>query len=52
MKELRPDLIIVALTANKEAETKELCLSSGMNGYMTKPFSAEKAEFIIDKYMT
>jgi|GEM_PF-4979308 CheY-like chemotaxis protein len=43
--------LIVALTANKEADVKEKCLLSGMNDYMTKPFSLEKADYIINKFM-
>lgn len=38
---------IVALTANAQAETKDLCLSIGMQCFITKPFKSEDIKGII-----
>lgn len=41
---------IVALTANTLDNGEEKCLQAGMNGYLSKPFSAEELNAAIEKY--
>jgi len=43
---------IIALTAHLSDETHQQCLSSGMDGALSKPLSYEKAEKIIHAYAT
>jgi signal transduction histidine kinase/DNA-binding response OmpR family regulator len=39
--EIKPDVPIIALTANVVKGIEQECLSSGMNGYLAKPFSPD-----------
>jgi len=41
---------IVALTANALDNDEEKCLQAGMNGYLSKPFSAEDLNAMIEKF--
>ena len=40
--------LIVALTAHNESEYIEKAKSQGMQGYLTKPFTAEDAKNIVN----
>jgi CheY-like chemotaxis protein len=40
--ELPTRVTIVAVTANAMKEDKEVCLDSGMDGYITKPFKSDE----------
>jgi signal transduction histidine kinase/CheY-like chemotaxis protein len=42
---------IIALTADAMKEDKELCLRSGMNHFISKPFRLEEIEFIMNNYL-
>lgn len=44
--------IIVALTANALKETRERCLHSGMNDYLTKPVSYTELKAVLLKYVS
>ena len=46
---LRP-VPIVALTANYDSSAAAICLQAGMNDFMLKPLSKEKAKAILDKF--
>jgi PAS domain S-box-containing protein len=41
---------IVAMTANAMAEDRQLCLESGMNDYLAKPFSAEQLHHLLQGF--
>ena len=43
--------IIVALTANALKDTRDRCLASGMNDYMTKPISYEELKDVLRKHL-
>lgn len=42
---------IAALTANTDAETRERCLSLGMDGVITKPISLEKMQTVFTELL-
>ncbi|MGN0642459.1 MAG: response regulator [Huintestinicola sp.] len=42
---------IIALTADVVSGTREKIIASGMDGYLTKPFKAEKLQSVIYKYL-
>ncbi len=41
---------IIALTANKGSDIESRCLEAGMNEYLMKPLSLEKAQELLAKY--
>lgn len=41
---------IIAMTANPPAYNREKCMSIGMDGYFSKPFTVEKFHVLIKKY--
>jgi CheY-like chemotaxis protein len=47
-----PPVVIVALTANEKADIKFDCYASGMNHYLSKPFSTEKAFYIKERFFS
>ena len=49
IKELYPDLPIIAVTAFLLTETKEMAMEAGCDDYFTKPISQEQLLEIIDK---
>lgn len=50
MPELK-DLPIVALTANALSGDRQRCLDAGMSDYLTKPFTREQLETMLDKWL-
>jgi len=42
--------VIIALTADATEETRQMCLSAGMNDYMSKPIQAEKLNKQLEKW--
>ena len=42
IKEVHPKLKIVALTASALSEVQEKVVKSGMDGYVTKPFTPDE----------
>ncbi len=44
--------IIVAMTANAMPGSKEECLDTGMNDYMSKPFTLEGIQSMLIKWAT
>jgi CheY-like chemotaxis protein len=42
---------IVALTANAVKGDRELCLSAGMDGYLTKPIDPESLVELVESYL-
>jgi len=51
IKEIRPELPIIAQTAYASNDEREIILSSGMDDYLTKPIDSEKLRAIIKKYL-
>ena len=52
-RKLEPEqrsLPIIALTARATAEDRRLCMTAGMNDFMTKPVNAEQLKDIIEKH--
>ena len=48
---INKNLIIIAMTANAMSGDREICLNSGMNDYISKPFNPYQLISIINKYM-
>ncbi|HTN33320.1 MAG TPA: ATP-binding protein [Marinobacter sp.] len=44
------DLPIIAVTANAMQGDRDACLASGMNDYITKPFSRDQLESVINRW--
>ena len=44
--------IIIAITANAMEGDKDKCLKSGMDDYLSKPYSVEEMRSMIDKWLT
>ena len=42
---------IIACTAGSQENEKEVALSFGMNGILSKPFTKEELEKVLDKYL-
>ncbi len=42
---------IVALTANYDESKKSVCLDAGMDDFMTKPLTKEKAQEVITRFI-
>ena len=45
-----PRLPIVALTANAFSEDRELCLASGMDDFLAKPFTVDQLENVVARW--
>ncbi|MCF6239769.1 MAG: ATP-binding protein [Bacteroidales bacterium] len=52
IKKIRPDLVIIAQTANAMPKDKEKSLAAGCNDYISKPIDTQKIIDIISKYIT
>ncbi len=50
-QEKAPPVPIIAMTAHTRQGSKDKCLESGMNGYITKPIKKETVFEIIDKWV-
>lgn len=48
---LNPTLPIVALTADIQEGTRERCLRTGMNDYLSKPLLIKELEMVLKKYL-
>ena len=51
IKELRPDILIVAQTAYSTKEEKEQALLAGCDDFISKPISFETLSLVIDNYL-
>jgi CheY-like chemotaxis protein len=51
-QESRPPVPVVAMTAHAMSGDRDLCLSAGMDGYITKPFDAAALADLIEKFST
>jgi signal transduction histidine kinase len=51
IKQIRPDLPIIAQTAYAYNEEKDKILSAGCDDYLSKPFEKEQLNAIINKYL-
>lgn len=47
----RTPMPIVALTANAMKEHRDICLSAGMNDYLTKPVTVDKLKQVLQKWI-
>ena len=43
---------IIAVTANAFSEDRKLCLESGMNDYLAKPFDHDQLSEVLNKWAT
>ncbi len=48
--DVRPDIPIIALTANALQGDRDMCIAAGMNEYLAKPFKAEQIQEVL-KYV-
>lgn len=51
IRETQDSIPIIALTANESDDDKALCLSAGMDGFLSKPLTKEKLTEILQRYM-
>lgn len=51
IRESRPDLPIVALTANGMKQDEERCLAAGMNAYLCKPVGPQELDSVLRRYI-
>jgi CheY-like chemotaxis protein len=47
-----PGVPIVALTANYDSSSAAICFAAGMNDFILKPLSKEKASVILTKFLS
>ena len=50
IKEISPDLVVIAQTAYASDEDKEMILNLGFNNYITKPLNKEKIFELLDEF--
>lgn len=50
IKSQSPDAYIALVSGHSDVRTVKEAISSGANGYIVKPFSADKIKAIIDQY--
>ncbi|WP_394248134.1 response regulator [Vibrio profundi] len=50
-KESKPHIPIIAITANAVADAADQCLSSGMDGYLSKPVELKTLDSTIQKWL-
>lgn len=51
LEQLNKHLPIIAMTANTQQEDHERCLTSGMDGFITKPINVKALEQVLDKWL-
>jgi PAS domain S-box-containing protein len=51
IKKIRPELPVIAQTANATTEDKELCLNAGCDNYITKPIHIGTLKSLLYKYL-
>jgi CheY-like chemotaxis protein len=47
----KKDTTIIALTAHEEDSIKDQCFEAGMNDFLCKPFTFDKARYVADNYL-
>ncbi|RLD60742.1 MAG: hybrid sensor histidine kinase/response regulator, partial [Bacteroidetes bacterium] len=52
IKKIKPDLPIIAQTANALHEDKQRALSAGCNDYISKPIDSDQLNIMVNKYLT
>jgi len=51
IKEIKRDLVVIAQTANAQAEERQKCIDWGCNDFITKPVNIDELYAKIDKYV-
>ena len=52
IKNARPSLPVIAITAYALSDEKERCFTAGCNGYISKPFKKENLLLTLNPFLT